>query len=64
MYINSNIYSDFATFHSIIMELIEAGAHMDTVNSNGETPYDVASTGMIFALNTINFTCYTLSLFV
>lgn len=38
--------SDFMTLHSIIMELIEAGAHMDTVNSNGKTPYESVATGV------------------
>jgi Fem-1 family protein b len=37
--------SDFATLHSIILSLTEAGAHMDTVNSQGETPFDAATTG-------------------
>lgn len=39
-------YSDFMTLHSIIMALIEAGAHMDIVNSNGKTPYDAVTTGL------------------
>lgn len=38
--------SDFATLHSIIIDLIEAGAHMDTVNNAGDTPYDVVTTGV------------------
>ncbi|XP_003697660.1 protein fem-1 homolog B [Apis florea] len=38
--------SDFMTLHSIIMALIEAGAHMDIVNSNGKTPYDAVTTGV------------------
>jgi len=38
--------SDFLTLHSIIMELTEAGAHMDTVNVHGETPFEAATTGM------------------
>lgn len=33
------------TLHSIIMDLIEAGAHMDTVNSAGKTPFEAATTG-------------------
>ncbi|XP_043255866.1 protein fem-1 homolog B [Colletes gigas] len=37
--------SDFATLYSIIMELTDAGAHMDTVNSRGKTPYYAATTG-------------------
>lgn len=36
------------TLHSIIMELIEAGAHMDTVNSSGKTPYDAVTKGISF----------------
>nr|XP_003704502.1 PREDICTED: protein fem-1 homolog B-like isoform X1 [Megachile rotundata] len=39
--------SNFMTLHSIIMELIEAGAHMDTVNSSGKTPYDAVSKGVV-----------------
>ncbi|XP_017759150.1 PREDICTED: protein fem-1 homolog B [Eufriesea mexicana] len=38
--------SDFMTLHSIIMGLIDAGAHMDTVNSEGKTPYDAVTTGV------------------
>ncbi|XP_051154335.1 protein fem-1 homolog B-like [Leptopilina boulardi] len=38
--------SDFLTLHAIIMGLIEAGAHMDTVNSQGKTPYESATTGV------------------
>lgn len=37
--------SDFATLHSIIVNLTEAGAHTDCVNSEGETPLDSAGTG-------------------
>lgn len=37
--------SDFMTLHTIIMDLTEAGAHMDVVNSRGETPYDSSATG-------------------
>lgn len=37
--------SDFMTLHSIILDLVEAGAHMDTVNSQGKTPFDAATTG-------------------
>lgn len=33
------------TLHSIIMTLIEAGAHIDAVNSYGETPFQAATTG-------------------
>ncbi|KAK0096358.1 hypothetical protein PV326_005706 [Microctonus aethiopoides] len=38
--------SDFMTLHGIILELINGGAHVDTVNSKGETPYDAATTGV------------------
>lgn len=38
--------SDFATLHSIIVRLTEAGAHIDSVNIRGETPLDSASTGV------------------
>uniref|UniRef100_A0A1B6ET95 Protein fem-1 homolog B n=2 Tax=Proconiini TaxID=565685 RepID=A0A1B6ET95_9HEMI len=38
--------SDFLTLHSIIMELTEAGAHMDTVNTLGKTPFEAATTGV------------------
>ncbi|KAJ9592024.1 hypothetical protein L9F63_001463, partial [Diploptera punctata] len=38
--------SDFLTLHSIIMELTEAGAHMDSVNAQGETPFEAATTGV------------------
>lgn len=33
------------TLHSIIMELTEAGAHIDTVNTKGKTPVEAATTG-------------------
>ncbi|XP_053983870.1 protein fem-1 homolog B [Hylaeus volcanicus] len=39
--------SDFETLYTIIMELIEAGAHMDTINSRGQTPYYAAITGEV-----------------
>ncbi|XP_065334443.1 protein fem-1 homolog B isoform X2 [Cloeon dipterum] len=38
--------SDFLTLHSIIVGLTEAGAHQDTVNEKGETPFDAATTGV------------------
>lgn len=38
--------SDFITLHSIILDLVGAGAHMDTVNSSGKTPYDAVATGV------------------
>ena len=37
--------SDFMTLHAIILELIQGGAHIDTVNSQGKTPYNAATTG-------------------
>ena len=40
--------SDFLTLHNIIMALIEAGAHMDTVNQKGDTPLESATTGKVF----------------
>lgn len=46
-------FSDFATLHSIIIDLIEAGAHMDTVNNGGLTPYDVVTTGRFTDLSRI-----------
>lgn len=36
------------TLHSIIMDLTEAGAHIDCVNIRGETPLDSAATGRTF----------------
>ncbi|XP_011506514.1 PREDICTED: protein fem-1 homolog B [Ceratosolen solmsi marchali] len=38
--------SDFMTLHSIILDLVGADAHMDTVNSQGKTPFDAATTGV------------------
>lgn len=38
--------SDFLTLHNIIMALVENGAHMDTVNQLGATPFDSATTGV------------------
>ncbi|XP_058796815.1 protein fem-1 homolog B-like isoform X2 [Phymastichus coffea] len=38
--------SDFLTLHSIILDLVEAGAHMDIVNSQGKTPFNAATTGV------------------
>ncbi|MCL4141303.1 UNVERIFIED_CONTAM: hypothetical protein GTU68_045574 [Idotea baltica] len=40
------IISDFFTLHNIIMALVEAGAHMDTVNQSGATPMDAATSGV------------------
>lgn len=37
--------SDFSTLHSIIVDLTEAGAHIDCVNIRGETPLDSSATG-------------------
>ncbi|KAF2904721.1 hypothetical protein ILUMI_01458 [Ignelater luminosus] len=39
-------FSDFATLHSIIVDLTEAGAHIDCVNIRGETPLDSSATGV------------------
>jgi hypothetical protein len=36
------------TLHSIIVGLTEAGAHQDTCNEKGETPFDAATTGLSF----------------
>ena len=33
------------TLHSIITDLTEGGAHMDTVNAAGKTPFEAATTG-------------------
>lgn len=41
--------SDFMTLHSIILDLVEAGAHMDTVNSEGKTPFEASTTGNFFS---------------
>lgn len=41
-------FSDFATLHSIIVDLTEAGAHIDCVNIRGETPLDSSATGKLF----------------
>jgi len=40
------IVSDFLTLHAIIMALLEAGAHIDCVNSSGQTPLNAATTGV------------------
>lgn len=37
--------SDFTTLYSIIVDLTEAGAHIDCVNVKGETPLDSSATG-------------------
>lgn len=39
-------FSDFMTLHSIITDLTEGGAHMDTVNAAGKTPFEAATTGI------------------
>lgn len=41
--------NDFLTLHSIITDLTEAGAHIDIVNSNGETPMEASSTCKLFS---------------
>ncbi|XP_014291823.1 protein fem-1 homolog B isoform X2 [Halyomorpha halys] len=38
--------SDFRTLHSIIKDLIDAGAHIDIVNNRGDTPLETAATGI------------------
>ncbi|CAB0035738.1 unnamed protein product [Trichogramma brassicae] len=38
--------SDFITLHSIILDLVQSGAHIDAVNSQGKTPYEAATTGV------------------
>ena len=37
--------SDFLTLHSIIVALVEAGAHIDACNLSGRTPFESATTG-------------------
>ncbi|XP_043223014.1 protein fem-1 homolog B-like isoform X2 [Amphibalanus amphitrite] len=38
--------SDFLTLHSIIVALVEAGAHIDACNVSGRTPFESATTGV------------------
>ena len=38
--------SDFLTLHSIIVALVEAGAHIDACNLSGRTPFESATTGV------------------
>ncbi len=38
--------SDFLTLHAITTNLIESGAHIDSVNSKDETPLNSATTGV------------------
>nr|XP_018898365.1 PREDICTED: protein fem-1 homolog B-like isoform X2 [Bemisia tabaci] len=38
--------NDYLTVHSIIKELTEAGAHIDTVNKDGKTPFEAATRGV------------------
>lgn len=40
------IVADFLTLHAIIMALLEAGAHIDCVNTSGQTPLNAATTGV------------------
>jgi len=40
------IVSDFLTLHAIIMALLEAGAHIDSVNAASQTPLSSAATGV------------------
>lgn len=53
--------SDFMTLFVIIARLIEFGAHTDAVNCKGETPKDVASTGvaeiLLQHLSTLSLKC-------
>jgi hypothetical protein len=37
------------------MELTEAGAHMDTVNVHGETPFEAATTGKWYEVTKAKF---------
>uniref|UniRef100_UPI00358EA6CD protein fem-1 homolog B-like isoform X2 n=1 Tax=Myxine glutinosa TaxID=7769 RepID=UPI00358EA6CD len=38
--------SDFLTLHGIIIALLEAGAHADATNCNGQTPFECCTTGV------------------
>uniref|UniRef100_A0A8D9EJB8 Protein fem-1 homolog B n=3 Tax=Cacopsylla melanoneura TaxID=428564 RepID=A0A8D9EJB8_9HEMI len=53
--------SDFQTLHSVIMDLTENGAHMDTVNNKGLTPIQATTTGVadliLRTLTKINLKC-------
>ena len=40
------IVSDFLTLHTIVMALLEAGVHIDSVNAAGQTPLGAATTGV------------------
>jgi len=40
------IVSDFLTLHAIIMALLEAGAHIDSVNAASQTPLSASATGV------------------
>ena len=40
------VVADFLTLHAVITALIDAGAHVDVVNSDGKTPMAKASTGV------------------
>merc|ERR1719509_422244 len=40
------IVSDFLTLHAIILALLEAGAHIDSINAAGQTPLAAAATGV------------------
>ena len=40
------IVSDFLTLHAIVMALLEAGVHIDSVNAAGQTPLGSATTGV------------------
>ncbi|KAI5710616.1 hypothetical protein M8J75_010177 [Diaphorina citri] len=53
--------SDFQTLHTIILDLTENGAHMDTVNNKGLTPIQATTTGVadliLRTLTKINLKC-------
>uniref|UniRef100_A0A8C4N987 Protein fem-1 homolog B n=1 Tax=Eptatretus burgeri TaxID=7764 RepID=A0A8C4N987_EPTBU len=38
--------SDFLTLHGIIVSLLEAGAHVDATDCNGQTPFECCTTGV------------------
>merc|ERR1712142_56882 len=43
---SKKIVSDFLTLHAIIMALLEAGAHIDSVNAASQTPLAASATGV------------------
>ncbi len=38
--------SDFLTLHTVIMALVNSGAHIDMCNSEGKTPIEASTTGV------------------